>query len=149
MYLHVIILAVSVLNLCVLPLAMPSALASIKKAEECTIPLPDPAQLSEEEKEWFTTFQEGTFYTQGWQEITTEILEKIPQESEKETLRESLDRLGIRIGCEWSKDNEVRKINTDMLETWGSLLQEVAEKDPKELPVVIADIQQKVFELVE
>lgn len=68
---------------------------------------------------------------------------------QEEELQRSLNYLGIRIGCEWSKNNDVRKINTDMLEQWGSELQKAAEDNPDKLPIVIADIRQKVFELVE
>ena len=153
MYVHVILLTALVLHFSSLTFTASCAVAehlnSATADKFCTIPLPDPEQLSEKEKKWFATFQEGTFYVQGWKEITTKILEKIQQESRKEKLRRSLDNLGIRIGCEWSKKNDVRKINTDMLAEWGSELQEAAEKNPDALPIVIADIQQKVFELVE
>ena len=149
---HVIISAVAVLAFSMLPFSASPARAEHIDTQVarnyCTVPLPDPAQLSEEEKEWFTTFQEGTFYTQGWKDITSEILAKIARKSEREKLRQTLDTLGIRIGCEWSKRNDVRKINTDMLEQWGDTLQKTAEEKPDRLPVVIADIQQKVFELV-
>jgi hypothetical protein len=153
MYLHVIILAAVVLHFSSLSFAASHAFAehidSAMTDKFCIIPLPNPEHLSEEEKEWFATFQEGTFYVQGWQEITAEILETVKQENKKEELRRSLTNLGIRIGCEWSKKNDVRKIDTDMLSEWGSELQETAEKNPDELPIVIANIQQKVFELVE
>ena len=153
MYLHVILLAALFFHFASLSFTTSRAFAEhidlAMTDKFCTIPLPNPEQLSEEEKEWFATFQEGTFYVQGWQKITAEILEKVKQESKKEELRRSLAHLGIRIGCEWSKKNDVRKIDTDMLAEWGSELQEAAEKNPDELPIVIADIQQKVFELVE
>ena len=153
MYLHVIILAAAVLlHFSILPFSATHAAEHINtetSVRYCTIPLPDPEQLSEDEKEWFSTFQEGTFYVQGWKEITSAILKKIQQKNKKEELQQSLNYLGILIGCEWSKSNDIRKINTDMLEQWGSELQKTAEKKPEELPVVIADIRQKVFELVE
>ncbi|MCI5132669.1 MAG: hypothetical protein D3904_14420 [Candidatus Electrothrix sp. EH2] len=152
MYVHVIISAVAVLSFSILPLSAPCVFAEHIDTQAgrnyYTVPLPDPAQLSEEEREWFTTFQEGTFYVQGWKDITSEILEKVTQESEKEKLRQTLDNLGLRIGYEWSKRNDIRKINTDMLEQWGDTLQDTAEENPDNLPVVIADIQEKVFELV-
>jgi hypothetical protein len=152
MCLHRIILA-AVLLFSLFSFSTSSALAEhdASKADKnlCSIPLPDPEKLSEEEQEWFTTFQEGTFYVQGWKEITAEILDKIKPENKKKTLRHSLYLLGIRIGCEWSKSNDVRKINTDMLEQWGAELQKTAEEKPDELPVLIADIQQQVFQLVE
>ncbi|MDU9048615.1 MAG: hypothetical protein Q3M30_07170 [Candidatus Electrothrix sp. Rat3] len=153
MYLHVTISAAVLLYFSMLPFSAAHALAEHLETQMagnyCTIPLPDPKQLSEDEKEWFTTFQEGTFYVQGWKEITSEILGKIQQENKREELQRSLNYLGIRIGCEWSKNNDVRKINTDMLEQWGSELQKAAEDNPDKLPIVIADIRQKVFELVE
>ncbi|RWX51520.1 hypothetical protein VU01_11223 [Candidatus Electrothrix marina] len=154
MYLHIIIPAAAVLlYFSMLPFSAAHALAehidSKTSGNYCTIPLPNPEHLSEDEKEWFTTFQEGTFYVQGWKEITSKILEKIQQENKKEELQRSLNYLGIRIGCEWSKNNDVRKIDTDMLEQWGTELQKIAEEKPEKLPVVIADIRQKVFKLVE
>ena len=153
MYLHIIILTAALFQFSIVPFSATSVFAEHTERTTsdkfCNIPLPDPEKLSKEEQEWFATFQEGTFYVQGWKEITAEILGKIQQESEKETLRHDLNLLGIRIGCEWSKDNDVRKIDTDMLEQWGAELQKTAEKKPEELPVLIADIRQKVFELVE
>lgn len=155
MYLHIFILTVAVLEFSMLPFSATCSLAEqidskrLKSSEKfCSIPLPDPKKLSAEEKEWFTSFQEGTFYAQGWQDITSKILDKIKEESERKRLRHSLNLLGIRIGCEWSKDNSVRKINTDMLEQWGAKLQKTAEEKPDELPVLIANIRQKVFDLV-
>jgi hypothetical protein len=153
MYLHIIMLAAAILYFSILPFSAAHALAEHIDTQTtrnyCTVPLPDPEQLPKDEKEWFTTFQEGTFYVQGWKKITSEILEKIQLKSKKDELQRSLTHLGIRIGCEWSKKNDVRKINTDMLEQWGSELQKVAEDNPDKLPMVIADIRQEVFELVE
>ena len=153
MYLHIIIPAAALLFFSISPCSASHALAEhidTKTPDKyCAIPLPDPEQLSEDEKEWFATFQEGTFYVQGWKAITSKILEKIQQEGEKQKLRRSLNHLGIRIGCEWSKSNDIRKINTDMLEQWGSELEKTAEERPDKLPLLIADISQKVFELVE
>ncbi|MCI5125114.1 MAG: hypothetical protein D3925_11730 [Candidatus Electrothrix sp. AR5] len=153
MYLHVIISATAVfLHFSMLLFSAPHAAEHINTettGRYCTVPLPDPEQLSEDEKEWFSTFQEGTFYVQGWKEITSEVLKKIQQKNKKEELQRSLNYLGILIGCEWSKSNDIRRIDTDMLERWGSELQKTAEKKPSELPVLIADIRQKVFKLVE
>jgi len=100
-------------------------------------------QLSPEEKEWFAKFQEGTFYAQGWQKITADILEKTPEELQ-ERQRVALEALGVKIGCEWSKDNEVRKIDNDMLRQWGLLLKKTAGQDPEQIPEVIVEIEQKV-----
>ena len=153
MYLHIIILAATIFHFSMLP--FPAAYASAEHIDAqvaenySTIPLPDPKKLSKDEKEWFTTFQEGTFYVQGWKEITSKIIEKIQRKRKKEEVQRSLNHLGIRIGYEWSKNNDTRKIDTDMLEQWGSELQKTAEDNPDKLPIVIADIRQKVFELVQ
>jgi len=40
-------------------------------------------QLSSEEKEWFVTFQEGTFYARGWRDITRRFLRRLPRTSGK------------------------------------------------------------------
>ena len=100
-------------------------------------------KLSPEEKQWFAKFQEGTFYAQGWKEITADILEKT-SEAVRERQRIALEALGVKIGFEWSKDNEVRKIDNDMLRQWGSLLKKTAGKDPEQIPEVIVEIEHKV-----
>ena len=100
-------------------------------------------QLSAEEQEWFDVFQKGTIFTRGWQEITEDILEKTPPELQ-EKQRIALEKLGLRIGCEWSKDNSARKIDTKMLQKWGRLLQDTAGENPQQLKEVIVEIDQKV-----
>jgi hypothetical protein len=156
MYINNIILATVVLQFSVL-LIMPfqslakqiETLENVKNKRQCLTPEPDPKKLSAEEKEWYATFQEGTFYVQGWKEITLEILEKVPHEKLKSELHQSLQSLGTKIGCEWSKSNDIRKINNDMLEQWGEVLKKAAEETPNELPQVIADLRQKVYAITD
>ncbi len=100
-------------------------------------------QLSAEEQEWFEVFQEGTFFARGWREITDDILAETPPELQ-EKQRIALAKLGRKIGYEWSKDNTVRKIDTNMLQKWGKLLQNTAGENPQQLKEVIAEIDQKV-----
>lgn len=100
-------------------------------------------QLSLEEKKWFAKFQEGTFYAQGWKDISKDILSKTPKNL-LEKQRVALEFLGVKIGCEWSKDNDIRKIDTDMLKQWGSLLKETVGQNPYQVTDVIAEIDQKV-----
>ena len=104
-------------------------------------------QLSPEEKKWFAKFQEGTFYAQGWKEISKDILAKTPEEL-LEKQRMALEVLGAKIGCEWSKDNDIRKIDNDMLKQWGGLLKETAGQNPHQITEVIAEIDQKVAMLL-
>jgi hypothetical protein len=104
-------------------------------------------KLSPEEKEWFAKFQEGTFYAQGWKEITADIIAKTPEELQEEQ-RLALEALGTKIGCEWSKDNDIRKIDTDMLQLWGNQLQQTVIKNPHQVSQVIAEIDQRVAMLL-
>lgn len=115
-------------------------------AEEQVVSKISVDQLSPEEKEWFVVFQEGTLFVRGWKEITAEILAKTPVEL-KEKQRIALEQLGVKIGCEWSKDNDIRKIDNKMLQKWGRLLNNTAGENPYQLKEVIAEIDQKVGEL--
>ena len=105
-------------------------------------------QLSAEERKWFEKFQEGTFYAQGWKKITANILQKTPQELRQQQ-RLALESLGNKIGCEWSKGNEIRKIDTDMLRQWGKMLKKTAGQEPQQLPRVIAELDHQVAMLLE
>ena len=119
----------------------------VRQAIEQQVSVTAVHQLSPEEKTWFAKFQEGTFYAQGWKEISNDILSRTPEELlEKQRL--ALEVLGVKIGCEWSKDNDIRKIDTDMLKKWGSLLKETLGQNPHQITEVIAEIDQKVETLL-
>jgi hypothetical protein len=104
-------------------------------------------KLSPEEKEWFAKFQEGTLFVQGWKGITADILTKTPEDLQEEQ-RLALETLGTRIGCEWSKDNEIRKIDNDMLKQWGKQLKQTVIDNPHQVSQVIAEINQRVAMLL-
>ncbi len=103
--------------------------------------------LSQEEREWFDKFQKGSFLVDGWQKITADILAKVPENEEHEH-RLALRELGNKIGCEWSRDNEIRKIDSKMLRQWGVRLKKTVNKDPDQLPKVIAEIDRAVVALL-
>ena len=105
-------------------------------------------RLSPEEKKWFARFQKGTFFAKGWQGISADILEKTPDELRPQQ-RVALESLGYKIGSEWSKDNEVRKIDTDMLRQWADQLKTIAGQDPTLLPRLIAELDQQVAMLLD
>lgn len=107
----------------------------------------DLSGLTPEEKEWFNTFLEGTFFADGWQEISHNILLKIDAD-EREAQRAVLNRLGYKIGLEWCKDNDERRINTPMLKKWGDQLQTTAEEEPRLLVEVLKDIDGEVDSLL-
>ena len=103
--------------------------------------------LSPEEREWFRTFQEGTFLIDGWQTITGELLASTP-ENLREHQKKRLDQLGLKIGLEWSKDNDIRRVDTRMLQQWGKALKKTAKKNPEQLPEVIVSIDQEISNIL-
>ena len=102
-----------------------------------------PGHLSDEEKQWFKTFYEGNMLADGWHEITAYLLSRTPEE-ERSAQRLALDNLGRKIVLEWVRPNDVRKVDTDMLRTWGSELKKTAKQDPQQLARTIAAIDQEV-----
>jgi len=103
--------------------------------------------LSPEEREWFRTFQEGTFLIDGWQTITEELLASTP-ENLREHQKKRLDQLGLKIGLEWSKDNDIRRVDTRMLQQWGKALKKTAKKNPEQLSEVIVSIDQEISHIL-
>ena len=108
----------------------------------------DLSGLTEDEREWFFTFLNGNFFADGWKEISAEILmNTVAHEREQQQIR--LYELGYKIGREWCKRNETRKIHTAMLRKWGSVLKETADDAPHLLGQVIQRIDREVSELLD
>ncbi|HEB70099.1 MAG TPA: hypothetical protein ENI88_10855 [Desulfobulbus sp.] len=105
------------------------------------------SSLSKEEQKWFKTFQEGTFLIDGWQSITEELLASTPKNL-REHQKKRLDQLGLKIGMEWSKDNDIRRVDTRMLQHWGKTLKKIAKKNPAQLPEVIVSIDRELNNLL-
>lgn len=104
-------------------------------------------ELSEEAREWFAKFQEGGMLFDGWKEISDDVVSKVPGEK-RISIKIAMLALGIRIGCEWSKDNNVRKISTEMLQEWGGQLRDTVEERPEKIPHVIQNIESEVDTLL-
>ena len=102
-----------------------------------------PVHLSAEEKEWYKVFQEGNMLIDGWQKISATILAKTPAD-QLESQRIALENLGNKIGREWCRPNGVRKVNSSMLQDWGSILKKTAKHEPLKLAQAIAYIDQEV-----
>jgi len=102
-----------------------------------------PALLNQEERKWFQVFQEGNLLSEGWQDISAEILARTPPE-QRPAQKVALDNLGRKIGMEWCRPNSVRKVNSSMLMAWGDILRTTARKNPQQLAKAIAYIDQKV-----
>lgn len=72
---------------------------------------------------WVLSFYQGNLaYQTGWQDIQGYVYETPVSEDARELL-DQLSRLGIAIGSEWSKHNDIRQIDTRMLSLWGSTIQ--------------------------
>lgn len=116
-----------------------AALQSSAVSQSYTIP----EHLSDEEKRWFKTFHEGNFLSEGWQEITAYLLARTPAE-QRAAQKNALDNLGMKIALEWCRDNDVRKVDSSMLQEWGGLLKKTANTNPVDLPKTIAYIDDEV-----
>lgn len=80
-------------------------------------------QSQTEYLEWTLSFYQGNLaYQSGWLDIDSNVLDA-PDDVQREELMGQLRELGIAIGSEWAKHNDVRKIDTRMLSLWGSTIQ--------------------------
>jgi len=100
-------------------------------------------QLSEEERQWYQRFQEGVLFFDGWSEISEELLAIFPEE-EWPSRKVMMQRLGVKIGTEWAKDNKTRKIDTDMIRQWGDLLRGAFSQGSEETLAVLHQIEVEV-----
>ncbi len=104
-------------------------------------------ELDDEARNWYVKFQKGGMFFDGWQEISEDVVAKVPDE-EKLRTKVTMMALGVKIGCEWSKENDVRKISTSMLQDWGKQLSSTVDDSPDNLLVVINSIEYEVNELL-
>ena len=107
-----------------------------------------PDGLNEDEKHWYMKFQEGNFLVDGWQDITDSILDKTPEALRKDQKR-LLDNLGVKIGTEWCKNNEVRKVDTSKLKEWGKSIKQTAKTDPDNLHSLLVSINNEVDSILD
>ena len=78
-----------------------------------------------------------------WGEIMQRLLVNVPAQ-QQEKLRTRLLLLGQRIGYEWAKENDVRRINNDHIKTWSSdLKQSGADPEP-----AVSRIEQQARQLL-
>ena len=86
---------------------------------------------------WVLSFYQGNLaYQTGWQDIQGYVYEAPAPEAAQE-LFEQLSLLGIAIGSEWSKHNDIRRINTRMLSLWGSTIQLAPDFDTQKQTVEV------------
>lgn len=86
---------------------------------------------------WVLSFYEGNLaYQSGWRDIQSYVFEA-PDPDAARALREQLRQVGIAIGSEWSRHNDIRRIDSRMLSLWGSTIQLAADFDTQKLMVEI------------
>lgn len=78
---------------------------------------------------WVARFYEGwEMMPIGWQDISATVLVDL-EPMQFRMIDGYLERIGAQISGEWAKDNEVRQIDSRMLNLWASVLQ--AEYTPE------------------
>ena len=80
-------------------------------------------QSEEEYLSWVQRFYEGFNAVPGWNDMTRQVLMRVPPE-EQANARVQLAALGEKISGEWAKDNSVRRIETKTVAIWRDALQE-------------------------
>jgi hypothetical protein len=102
---------------------------------------------TKKEKEWYKKFMDGTFVAKGWKSREKELLEDF-EGSERDDMTLLLNGLGKKIGQEWAKDNDVRRIDTPMLQKWGDNLVSAKKQGPDMLAKEVKTIESKVDKLL-
>lgn len=100
--------------------------------------------LNDEQWAWYEKFNKGILFFDGWQSISLIILEHCPLEKRQE-IRRFVQRLGVLIGTEWSRQNDIRRINNGMLSEWGDRIKAATKTENKEMIVkVLHEINNEV-----
>lgn len=108
----------------------------------------DPLQaMDKKARNWYAKFQKGGLFYDGWQEISEKVIANVPEQT-KGKIEIVMLELGVKIGCEWSKENEIRKISTAMLRGWGKQLRKTISDSPAQLPILLSSIKSEVDGLI-
>ncbi len=105
------------------------------------------ATLTPGERKWYHRFQEGVPLFEGWKKITQAVVAKFP-EHEREKRLAAMQVLGLKIGYEWSRDNRVRKVNTEMLRAWGTDMRKAGAENHVQLAKVLYKIDSEMNALL-
>lgn len=140
---HYLPIAIAVIGLGLLPQLLFPDLARAVDKPSINVTYRIPPNISAQEQKWYKTFQEGNILVDGWVIVSQDILAKLPAAQQPEQ-QANLERLGDKIGREWAKDNEIRKIDTDMLKKWGKELKAASKKDSEALTLAINRISRQV-----
>lgn len=102
---------------------------------------------SKKEEEWFRKFYEGTVLVKGWKQRTEDIVETVTAANQEE-IRDRLVNLGEKIGREWAKDNNVRRIDNAMLKQWGEDLSKAKDNGFGALSETISKLDAEVARIL-
>lgn len=105
------------------------------------------ANLTPGERIWYHRFQEGIPFFDGWKKITQAVVARFP-EQEREKRIVAMQTLGLKIGYEWSRDNRVRKVTTEMLRNWGKELRNAGAKNNVQLAEALYKIDSEMNNLL-
>ena len=98
---------------------------------------------NKDQQEWYNKFYEGTFLVKGWKSRMNDVLQGFSSKDKGE-MGKLLETLGKKIGMEWAKPNDVRKIDTAQLQQWGKDLQKAKEKGAESLAARIRRLNEEV-----
>jgi len=90
---------------------------------------------------WINRFYQGFNLVPGWLQVVERVTSRVAVEDQA-AVRIQLEALGRRIGSEWAKDNQVRKLNSRMAAVWRDALMEALAQD--DLHAYIARMTQDV-----
>jgi len=96
-----------------------------------------------DQQEWYKKFYEGTFLVKGWKSRMNDVLKGLSPE-DKVNMGKLLENLGEKIGMEWAKPNDVRKIDTAQLQQWGNDLKNAKQKGTEALAGRIRQLNAEV-----
>ena len=102
---------------------------------------------NKDQQEWYKKFYEGTFLVKGWKSRMNDVLKGLSPDDKGE-MGKLLETLGKKIGMEWARENNVRKIDTAQLQRWGRDLQNARSEGPKALAGQIRRLNEQVEKML-
>jgi hypothetical protein len=78
---------------------------------------------------WVKSFYAGNFFTKGWNDRASWVVEGVRPDFERMRLRTKLNALGREICAEWAKDYDTRTVDSADLLTWGRMMETARDRD--------------------
>lgn len=78
---------------------------------------------------WVKAFYRGNLFASGWTRQAKRVAEAVDDRQVREEIIVRSNALGRQISQEWSKDNAVRRIDSDDLTTFGRQLKQAVKDD--------------------